>query len=81
MKINRNCAVTALPSCSCGGRLASHLDGFATLLASEGYAAGYGTMKTLWVNDGGTASTGAAIDVPALTSIFVVSPAIVRGKR
>ena len=39
MKINGNCAVTALPSCSCGGPLASHLDGFATLLASEGYAA------------------------------------------
>jgi len=39
MKINRNGAITALPSWCCGGPLASHLDGFATLLASEGYAA------------------------------------------
>ncbi len=39
MKITRNGAVTALPSCSGGGPLVSHLDRFATLLASEGYAA------------------------------------------
>lgn len=39
MKITRNGAVTALPSCSCDGPLASYLDGFATLLAGEGYAA------------------------------------------
>jgi site-specific recombinase XerD len=39
MKINRNGAVTALPCCSCDGPLAAHLDGFAMLLASKGYAA------------------------------------------
>jgi hypothetical protein len=39
MKIKRNGAVTALPCCSCDGLLAAHLDGFATLLASKGYAA------------------------------------------
>lgn len=39
MKITCNDAVTALPSCSGGGPLVSHLDSFATLLASEGYAA------------------------------------------
>jgi integrase/recombinase XerD len=39
MKITRNGAVTALPGCSGGGPLVSHLDRFATFLASEGYAA------------------------------------------
>ncbi len=39
MKITRNGAVTALPSCPCDGPLERHLDGFGTLLASEGYAA------------------------------------------
>jgi site-specific recombinase XerD len=39
MKITRNGAVAALPSCSGGGPLVSHLDSFATFLASEGYAA------------------------------------------
>jgi site-specific recombinase XerD len=39
MKITRNGAVTALPGCSGGGPLTSHLDRFATFLASEGYAA------------------------------------------
>jgi site-specific recombinase XerD len=39
MKITRNGAVTAFPGCSGGGPLVSHLDRFATFLASEGYAA------------------------------------------
>lgn len=39
MKITRNGAITALPGCSGGGPLTSHLDSFATFLAGEGYAA------------------------------------------
>lgn len=51
MKTNRNGAVTALPSCSCGDPLTFHLDGFATLLASEGYAATTVHVKCKLVED------------------------------
>lgn len=39
MKTDRNGTVATMPSCSRSDPLTSHLDGFATLLASEGYAA------------------------------------------